>query len=90
MVGHSDIDKTVKRIVARFWWSRMTSHIMEQVQACAHCRLANSVSHESQTILRTLQSDKPFDVVFLDIWCLGDSIPLAEGKAKLFMLGEDS
>ena len=82
MAGHSDLNKTVKRIVARFWLPEMASHIAAMVQACAHCRLANSVSHESQAILRTLTSDAPFDVVFMDIWSLGD-IAGKHGSSKL-------
>lgn len=72
MAGHSDLHKTVKRIVARFWWPNMTADITALVNACAHCKLANSVSHEAQAILRTLAADVPFDVVFLDVWSPGD------------------
>ena len=42
------------------------------VSACRHCRLANNASHKSQMQLHKLESNTPFDIVFLDVWEPGE------------------
>jgi hypothetical protein len=70
--GHSGFTRTLYRIQARYWWPGMTRDIREGVVGCAHCNLANTVSHEAQLKLNTLACDGPFDVVFIDFWSPGD------------------
>ena len=38
------------------------------VSACGHCCLAKNASHEAQMQLHELESNTPFDIVFLDVW----------------------
>ena len=82
MAGHSDLSKTYYRIVVRFWWPKLHKDIVRFVKSCAHCRIANNASHEAQMTLRILESDAPFDVMFLDIWSPGD-IPDTAGNFKV-------
>ena len=60
----------------------MTQDIREDVVGCAHCNLANTVSHEAQLKLNTLACDGPFDVVFINFWSLGDIID-KQGNIKV-------
>ena len=52
------------------------------IKACSHCQLVNSCSREAQQLLQTIDSDTPFDVVFLDSWEPGD-IPDQYGYRKI-------
>jgi CheY-like chemotaxis protein len=50
----------------------MTRDITEFVLSCAYCRLSNATSHEAQSILQAIETQEPFDVIFLDVWTPGD------------------
>jgi hypothetical protein len=80
--GHSGFTRTLYRIQARYWWPGMTRDIREGVVGCAHCNLANTVSHEAQLKLNTLACDGPFDVVFIDFWSPGDIVD-KQGNIKV-------
>ena len=38
------------------------------IRAYDHCKLLNSCSHEAHQLIQTIDSDTPFDVLFLDFW----------------------
>jgi hypothetical protein len=82
MAGHAGIQKTYFRVVTRFWWPTMAKDITEFVSSCGHCRLANATNHESAGILKALDAEVPFDVVFLDVWSPGD-IQEKNGEIKI-------
>jgi hypothetical protein len=71
LAGHSGIYRTYWRIVARYWWPRMYLDIKEAVGACAHCKLANAVGQDSQSILDAISCDTPFDIIAIDVWSPG-------------------
>ena len=71
MAGHVGAAKTYWRIAAQFWWPRMPSDIYEGVQSCAHCILANNVSHKTRRILKAVDTAEPFDIMSFDIWYPG-------------------
>ena len=52
------------------------------IKACSHCQLVNSCSHEAQQLLQTIDSDTPFDVVFLYFWEPGE-IPYLDGSRRI-------
>ncbi len=81
LAGHSGIYRTYWRIAARYWWPRMYLDIKEAVSACAHCRLANAVGHESKSILDAISCDTPFDIIAIDIWSPG-AVPDKDGNTK--------
>ena len=45
-------------------------------------KLVNSCSHEAQQLLQIVESDNPFDVVFIDFWGLVE-IPNQDGSLKI-------
>ncbi len=71
LAGHTGVYKTYWRIAARFWWPEMSRDIRKAVLECAHCRVANATSHQSQQIIGALSMDEPFDVISMDIWYPG-------------------
>ena len=50
--------------------------------ACANCQLVNSYSYEAHHIIYTIDSDTPFDVVFIEFWGPWD-IPDQDGYCKI-------
>ena len=82
LAGHSHEQRTLFRILARYWWPGVTKDVTEFIRSCAHCKLANSCSHEAQQQLHSLEADAPFDVVFLDFWEPGN-IPDSSGSKKV-------
>ena len=81
LAGHSGAYRTYWRVAARYWWPNMYSDVRTAIATCAHCRLANAVGHEAQTILTAISSDTPFDVIAIDVWSPGD-VPDKDGNIK--------
>ena len=50
----------------------VNKEVAQFIRACTHGQLLNSCSHEAQHVLQTIESDNPFDVVFIDFWEPGD------------------
>jgi hypothetical protein len=71
LAGHTGACKTYWRIAARFWWPNMSKDVRKAVLECAHCREANTASHQAQQILGALSMDEPFDIISMDMWCRG-------------------
>jgi len=44
--------------------------------------LGNNTSNENQAILQTQASDKPFDIIFLDVWSPGNGVLSKDGNHK--------
>ena len=76
--GHRHEQRTLLRVLSRFLWPMFNKELAHFIRACAHCQLVNSFSHEAQQLLKTIESDTQFDVVFLDFWESGD-IPDRDG-----------
>ena len=74
LAGHVGIHKTYWRIAVRYWWPGMYSFVRDMVSSCAHCKLANATSHQSQQVLQALSCDGPFDVIALDVWSPGNVV----------------
>ena len=58
-------------MLAWFWWPMVNKEVDQFIRACKHLQLLNSYSREAQNFLHTIESDTPFDVVFLDFWETG-------------------
>ena len=56
--------------------------INQMVLGCGHCQIANNASHDSQMELQVLETDVPFDIVFLDVWEPG-RFPKEDGSQKV-------
>ena len=50
----------------------VNKEVAQFIKSCAHSQLVNSFSHKAQTLLQTIESDTPFDVLFLDFWEPGE------------------
>ena len=72
LVEHRYGQRTLFRIPAQFWWPMVHKELAQFIKTCAHCQLVKSCSYESQQIICTIESDTPFDVIFLDFWVTGD------------------
>ena len=72
LAGNSHDHRTVFRILARFLWPMVNKEVAQFIRACACCQLVNSSSSEAQNLLQTIESDTPFDVVFIYFWVPGD------------------
>jgi hypothetical protein len=68
LAGHTGLYKTYWQIAARFWWPGIYTKIRKAVLHCAHCRVANSTSHQAQQILGALSTNEPFDIICVDVW----------------------
>ena len=82
LAGHSHEQKTLFRILALFWWPMVNREVAQFIRASANFLLENSCSHEANQLLQTIDSDNPFDVVFIDLWEPGD-IPDWDGSLKI-------
>ena len=69
---HRHEHRTLFRILARFLWPMVNKEVSQFIRACVYWQLVNSCSHEAQQLLQTIESDTPFDVVFLDSGEPGD------------------
>ena len=68
LAGQSHEHRTLFRIMAWFWCPMVNKDTAHFITACAHCKLVNSFSPEAQQFLQTIESDTPFDEVFIDFW----------------------
>ena len=76
LAGHMGLAKTYHRIATRYWWPTMATDIRRMTLGCAHCRAVNASNHEAQQILKSLQTEQPFDIIFLDVWSPGKVPPI--------------
>jgi hypothetical protein len=53
----------------------MSLEVKKAVLECSHCRVTNSTSshHDAQQVIGALNADKPFDIINMDIWHLGQT-----------------
>ena len=52
--GHIHGQRTLLRILARFWWPMVNKEIDQFIKAFSHCQLLNSCSHEAYQTLHTI------------------------------------
>ena len=50
----------------------LNKEVANFIRACTYCQLVSSCSHGAQQLIQMIKSDKPFDVVFIGFWELGD------------------
>ena len=60
----------------------MNKEVAQFIRACSHCQLVNSFYHKAKKLLKTIESDTPFYMVFIDFWEPGD-IPDQDGYLKI-------
>ena len=82
LVGHIHDQITLFRIMAWFWWKMFNKEVEQFIRAREHFKFVKFMPHWVQNMLHTIDSDKPFDVVFLDFWKPGD-IPDWHGSRKI-------
>ena len=82
LAGHSHEQRTLCRILSRFLGPMVNKEVVQFIRAYTHCQFVNSCSHEAHQLLRNIESDTPFDVVFLDFWEPGD-IPDRDRSRKI-------
>ena len=79
---HIHEQRTLNRILARFLWEIVNKELSQFIRAYAHFQLVNPCSREAQQFLQTIESDIPFDEVFIDFWGPGD-IPDQDGYRNI-------
>ena len=60
----------------------VNKEVKQFIRVCVHCQLVHSCFHEAQQLLHTIESDTPFDMVFIKFWEPGD-IPDWNGSHKI-------
>jgi hypothetical protein len=60
----------------------MTRDIVGFVKSCAYCKLTNATSLEAHWILQGIETQAPFDELFLDVWTPRD-FPSKWGEWKM-------
>ena len=83
LAGHMGLAKTYHRIATRYWWPTMATDIRRMTLGCAHCRAVNAANHEAQQILKSLSTEQPFDIIFLDVWSPGKVPPVKPTSASV-------
>ena len=66
--GHIHEKITLFKILTRFWCPMVNKEVDQFIRAYAYCQLVNSCSYEAHQMLHMIDSDTPFEVVFLDFW----------------------
>ena len=79
---HRHEQRTLFSILAWFWWTMVNKEVSQFIRSCAHCQLVIPWYNEAQQFLQTIDSDIPFDVVFMYFWEPGD-IPDQDGSRKI-------
>ena len=86
--GHSGTNRTYCQVITRCWWPTVKRDVNALVQACAHCQPGNASSHKAQQMLHFVESDGPFDVMFMDFWKPGDMPDKGGARSLLTCLCE--
>ena len=66
LVGKSHEKRNLFRILEQFWWTMVNKEVVQFIRAGEYFQLVNSCSNEAQQFLQKIDSDTPFDMVFLD------------------------
>ena len=66
--GHTDENKTIWKMVSKFWWPAVIRDTRKAVRSCGMCKVSNAVSHAAKQKLKTVSARSPFDVISLDVW----------------------
>ena len=74
---------TFWRMALRFWWTIMAHHVQQWVLVCTHFQLENISGHMTTLPLNILKSMDPFDVIFMDLWSLGEVLTKSGGKKMI-------
>ena len=82
LAGHSHEQRTLFTILVGFWWPMVNNELYQFIRTCEHCQLVNSCSQEAQQLLKMIESDAPFYVVFIDFWETG-KIQDSDGSRKI-------
>jgi hypothetical protein len=66
--GHLGVDKTVRRIAARFWWPHMGRIVSNYVTACPSCQLNKPVTQAPAGLLQPLPiPERKFEQITMDL-----------------------
>ena len=79
--AHNHEKRKFFRILACFLWPMVYKDVAQLIRAYVNFQLVNSCSHKAHHLPQTIESDNPFNVVFIDLWGTGD-IPYWDGSLK--------
>ena len=66
-IGHFGVEHGFKRIwELGYWWPTLRQDLKKEIQACVHCQRFN-VTKSGYHPLMSIEADKPFDHVEIDI-----------------------
>jgi len=83
--GHFGVTKTYRTIRSKYSWPNMFQDVKTFVQQC-NCQIHKDVVPDSRSLMTPIMSDKPWQVVGLDL--IGPH-KLDSGESKHFMLAVD-
>ena len=82
--GHTDIDRTTKRVHAEWFWPGMTADIWRLVSACEACQAAKHSNPVPNKNRQKLQAGCPLQVLSVDL--VGPLTPTPRGNTTILVL----
>lgn len=71
--GHMATNKTYERLLQRYWWPRMYSHVLKYIQACEVCCKSRGTLNQTHGTLQPIIAARPFDLVAIDLILLPET-----------------
>lgn len=84
--GHQGINRTAKKIRAKFKWSKMHKDIKSFIRSCESCQKNKYSRNTKMPLVITTTAKRPFEKVFLDI--VGP-LPITDSHNKYILTFED-
>ncbi len=84
MAGHQGIERTTKRLKAKYYWHRMTGDIENYVAGCAECSQWKKPTRHSLWEMSQFHAGMPMERVHLDF--LGPLPKTESGKEYILMI----
>jgi hypothetical protein len=65
--GHLGIKRTVDKIRRRYYWPKMTKHVIQHVRSCVDCQMKKRSLERPAGLLTSINSRKPFERIGVDL-----------------------
>jgi len=83
LAGHLGMDRTYQRAVARYFWPKLYSDVMQHVSDCMMCQQVKPLPARNGNLV-PIHAQQPWELVGMDV--LGGIRPTANGNSKILVL----
>ena len=73
-INHRGIDSTINEIVKVCDWPNMKENVKAHIQTCLHCKSSTTSNRINYKLGHQVKGTRPFQVLHLDFFTLGDEI----------------